>query len=116
MNQFSVPAFRHHVAAKLARQYDECTVQQAAFLEIQHQLRYRRINFALHRYSPLVSILVRVPMPERDVFGRHFNKSNTSFDQPPSQQTAQPESPGVIRFDRLRGLKREIERFRGGRL
>ena len=58
-----------------------------------------------------VAVFVRVPVQERDVFGRHLDEPGAGFDQPPRQQTAQPESAGVVLVVALLRLQRQVERL-----
>ena len=62
-----------------------------------------------------MTIVVRVPVEERDVFGRDLNVARARLDQTPGQQAALPEAArvvGVIGSLRLQG---EIECLSGGR-
>ena len=42
--------------------------------------------------QPRVAVLVRVPVEERDVLGRHLDEARAGFDQPPRQQAAEAEA------------------------
>ena len=86
--------------------------------------------------QPRVAVLVRVPVQERDVLGRHLDVARARFDQPPRQQAAEAEAadhlllvpgaeaillcaellPGLVAghvlADVLERLERQVERLR----
>ena len=129
-------ALEHHVAAKLARDHDQRTIQHPAFLEIEHELRDGRVDHLLHADEPRVSVLMRVPIQKGNILRRHFDETRPRFAKSPRKQTAQTKSPdhtllvfgaeaiagrveahaglkGWKIFSRaLQRLKREIERLR----
>jgi hypothetical protein len=96
-------------------QHDQRAVEQAALFEVQHELRDRLIDHLLQLDHPLVPVVVRVPVFERDVLARHFDESRAALDQPPRQQTPEPEPPDVVLLVRLLRLERQVERLRRGR-
>ena len=55
------------------------------------------VDRLLHSCGAIVAVLVRVPVAERDVLGRDFNKARAGLDQPPREQAAQSESARVVR-------------------
>src|SRR5260370_988927 len=71
--------------------------------------------FLIHAHCGLISILVRVPVPERDVFRSDFNESSASLGESARQQTSKSEPAGVIGVIALLRLERQIERLGGRR-
>src|SRR5205085_1303215 len=57
-----------------------------------------------------VAVVVRVPVLERDVLGRHLDEAGAGFSQPARQEAAEAEAAGVVPVIRLLRLEREIER------
>ena len=66
-------AFDQQIAAELAGEDDQRAIEQAALLEIEHQLRDGRVDLTASSPRPRVAVLVRVPVQERDVLRRHFD-------------------------------------------
>src|SRR5690606_23085847 len=85
-------ALLHHVAAELARENDEGAIEQAALLEIEHELGHGAVDRLLHVDDLLVAVLVGVPVQERNVLGGHLNEARAGLDEPPRQEAAQPET------------------------
>ena len=109
-------ALGDRVAAELAGQHDQRAIEQAARLEVAHQRRHRRVDHRLHRLGALVAVLVRVPVDERNVLGRHFDVAGAALDQPPREQAAAPERAGTVVVAAGRRLEREVEAFAAGEL
>ena len=109
-------SFGHHVAAELARDDDYGAGEQAAFFKIANQTRDRAVDGLLHRLGPDMSVLVRVPVTERNVLGGDFDEANAVFHETAREQAAEPKSPGVVCVIRFLGLECEIECFRRRRL
>ena len=57
----------------------------------------------------LVTAVMRVPVDEGDVFGRHFDVTGTVFDQTAGEQAAATESPRVVLLLHLLRLERDVE-------
>ena len=89
-------ALDEHVAAELAGEHDERAIEQAAFLEVEHELRDRGVDLALHVGEACVAVLVGVPVEERHVLGCHLDEPRAGLDEPPRQQAAAPELAGVV--------------------
>ena len=53
------------------------------------------------RSSGRVAVLVRVPVQERHVLGRHLDEPGPGLDQPPGQQAAEAEAAGVVLLEAL---------------
>ena len=81
-------------------------------LQIEDQLRHRRVDHLLHRLGARVPVLVAVPVHERDVLRRHLDVARAGFDQAPREQAALSEAAGVVRLERGLRLEREVERLR----
>src|SRR6185312_8271888 len=90
----------------------ERSIEQTAFLEIQNQLRYRRVDLLLHHCRALVAVLMCVPEQKRDVFGRDFDVSGPAFDQPSGEQATLAEPTRIVRVEGRLGLEREVEGLR----
>ena len=59
------------------------------------------VDLLLHARVGGVAVLVRVPVEERHVLGRHFDEARAGLDEPPGQQAAQAEAAGVVRVEAL---------------
>ena len=108
-------AFGNRVAPELARQHHQRAVQQPALLQIENQLRDRRVDLLLHDLRALMAVLVRVPVAERDVLRRDFDIARARLHQPAREQAALPEAAGVVNVEAPARLEREVERLRGWR-
>ena len=62
-----------------------------------------------------MTIVVRVPVEERDVFGRDLDVARAGLDQPPGQEAALPEAARVVGVIGSLRLQSEVEGFGGGR-
>ena len=65
----------------------------------------------LHPLDRGVAVLVRVPVHERNVFGRDFDEPRARFDQPPREQAAAAEAARVVLLERRFLFQRQVERL-----
>ena len=91
-------ALDHHVATELAGEHHQRALQQAARFQIENQLGDGPVDLLFHPRVGGVAVFVRVPMQERHVFRRHFDKARSSLGQTPRQQTAQAKAAGIVLF------------------
>ena len=64
-----------------------------------------------HALGRGVAVLVRVPVDERDVFGRDFDEAGAGLDEPPREQAAAAESARVVAIERGLVFQRQVERL-----
>src|SRR5262249_42122607 len=69
-------------------------------------------DLLLHPLRALVAALVRVPVAEWNVLGRHLHVAGAGFNKTPRQQASLAESAGVVRLVHGPRLERQIERLR----
>src|ERR1051325_4754819 len=91
-------ALDERVAAELAGQHDERAVKQGARFEVEHKLRDGRVNLLLHRGGARVAVFMRVPVEERNVFGRDLDEPRADLGKPPREQTTEAEAPDHLVF------------------
>ena len=108
-------ALHDNIAAELAGENDERSVQHAALLQVEDQLGHRPVDGLLHSHGAYMAIFVSVPEPERNVFGRDFNEARACFGQTASQQTAKAELAGVIDVEALLRFQRQVKGLGRGR-
>ena len=63
----------------------------------------------LHVACGRVAVLVRVPVQEGDVLGRHLDEARPGLGQPAGQQAAEAEAAGVVLVVTLLRLLGEVE-------
>ena len=83
--------------------------------QIEDELGDRAVDLLLQPRDRRVAVLVRVPVEERDVLGRHLDEAGPGFDQPAGEQAALAEAAGVVLVEALLRLLRQIERVALGR-
>jgi len=90
-------AFQHRITRKLACEDDQRAIEQAALVEIAHELCDGPVDLLLHRDHTIVPVLVRIPILEGNVFARHLNKASPSLRESAREQAALAEPAGVVR-------------------
>ena len=73
------------------------------------ELGDRPVDLLLHPLDRGVAVLVRVPVQERHVLGRHLDEARAGLGQPPGEQAAQAEAAGVVLVVALLRLLRQVE-------
>ena len=111
LDLFADLAFGQGIAAELARQHDERSLQQPPFFQVANELRDWRVDQFLHRGRALVAVLVAVPVNEGDVFRGDLDVTRAALDEAPREQTTLSEPAGVIGVEICLRLERQIERL-----
>ena len=101
----------HHVAAELTGEDDQRSIEQAAFFEVEDQLRDGRVDHALELRHTCVTILVRIPVLKGNVLRRDLDEARSGFDQTAGQEATASEPSGVVDVEFLLGLERQVERL-----
>src|SRR5260370_1349420 len=101
----------HHIAAELAGQQDDGAVQKSTRFEVANELGNGGIDLLLHSDRALMTVLVRIPILERNVFRGYLDESRSRFSKTARQQTPQTERPGVVNVITGLRFERKIESF-----
>ncbi len=105
--------FEHHVAAEFAGQDDKRAVEQASGFKVFNEESDGSVDHFFQIDRAGVTVIVGVPVFERDVFAGYLDEPCAGFDKPAGEQTTQSESSGVVGVVRFPGFQRQIERFCG---
>src|SRR5438045_3305107 len=80
-------------------------------VSLPNQLRDSRFDQLFHRRRAFVTVLVAVPVDERNVFGVDLDVARARLDQPPCEQTSLAEPSRVVRVERPLRFERQVECF-----
>src|SRR5262249_25913045 len=93
-------------AAKFAHPQDERPIESATFTQVLHQAGEACVGLPAQAAAALEVVLMRVPAAEPD-----FDKRDTRFDQPASQEATLAERIAAISVAGGGGFARKVERL-----